>query len=113
MVFQNNPTPPLTQHFTKGLTYYENERPLRGEIAELDWLHRGWFTRWIRQGILTGKQGEICYLPLKTHHQTFHFVVLGAGMNPQPETHPPLTPEQQTLLQKTFDRLGLTSHGKL
>lgn len=99
----------IENQFNVGLVCYENERPLRGPIAELDWLHRGWFTRWIRAGVLSGKKNEVCYLPYVAGENVFHFIVVGGGMNPNPEQHPPLTPEQQKLIQKTFDRLGMTN----
>ena len=71
----------LTQNKISGvmLVCYENDRPLQGSIAELDWRFNGHFTQLMKNQILTGAEGEVVYTPLRWNEQTFHFLVLGGG----------------------------------
>lgn len=75
------------------LTCYENERPLRGLASALDWRFNGALSHALRLGALTGKKGELVYIPVQSGKQAFHFVLLGGGLlsNLEPTTRPELT----------------------
>jgi hypothetical protein len=45
------------------LTYFEDERPLRGLAGQVDWRLCGQLSRWIARGRLTGASGERALLP--------------------------------------------------
>jgi hypothetical protein len=61
------------------LICYENDRPLQGAIAELDWRLNGHFSRLIKKQVLTGSRGEALYAPLLWNDRTLHFLVIGGG----------------------------------
>lgn len=61
------------------LVCFDDERPIRGMIAELDWCFDGHFTKLIQSQVLTGKKDEFLYAPLKWNKDTFHFLILGMG----------------------------------
>jgi hypothetical protein len=56
-----------------------NERPLAGLAGRLDWWFRGVISQNIRSGIITGKEGELVYLPVKHHGKILHLFLAGAG----------------------------------
>lgn len=62
------------------LVCYENDRPLQGSIAELDWLFNGHFSKLIKKQILTGSKNEAVYAPLYWNNRTLHFLVIGGGL---------------------------------
>ncbi len=64
---------------------FENDRPLQGWIADLDWRFNGHFSSLMKKQILTGASGEILYAPLRWNEQTLHFVVVGGGLWKSPE----------------------------
>ena len=103
----------LTQKKITGLMLlcFENERPLKGMIAHLDWRFDGHFTRLLHDQILTGSLGEALYAPLKWNDETYHFIVMGGGMLPPNGERPQKT---HVILNKALDladRLKLGSLG--
>ncbi len=81
---------------------FENDRPLQGWIADLDWRFNGHFSSLMKQQILTGESGEVLYAPLRWNEQTLHFVVVGGGLWKNPE-------DRKKRAQKAFE----TGLGKL
>jgi hypothetical protein len=61
------------------LVCYENDRPLQGSLAELDWRFNGHFTQLLKNQTLTGAEGEVLYTPLRWNQQIFRFLILGGG----------------------------------
>jgi hypothetical protein len=62
------------------LVCYENDRPLQGAIAELDWRFNGHFSKLIKKQVLTGARNEAVYAPLLWNDRTLHFVIIGGGL---------------------------------
>ncbi len=62
------------------LLCFENERPLQGMIAHLDWRFDGHFSRLMKSQLITGALGEAVYAPLLWNERTLHFLVMGGGM---------------------------------
>ncbi len=63
------------------VTCYENERPLSGLAGLLDWRFHGAISRYIRNGVVTGKRGECVYLPITKNNRLFHLLLVGAGQS--------------------------------
>lgn len=57
----------------------ENERPLRALAARIDWRFRGAISRFVRTGAITGRAGELIYLPTSKRGELFHLFVVGVG----------------------------------
>lgn len=57
-----------------------NERPLRGLAGRLDWRFQGAISRAIQSGIVSGKPGELLYLPLAKAGRIYHLLLAGAGV---------------------------------
>lgn len=68
--------------------FHENERPLQGLAGLLDWRFQGALSSYLRNGIISGKEGEIAYLPVRhpvgTGGRTYHLILVGAGHSPSP-----------------------------
>jgi hypothetical protein len=62
------------------LLCFENERPLQGMIAHLDWRFDGHFSRLMKSQLITGARGEAVYAPILWNDRTLHFLVIGGGM---------------------------------
>ncbi len=62
------------------LICFENDRPLQGAIASLDWRFNGVFSKLVKNQILTGAEGETLYVPLLWNSKTLHFVIVGGGL---------------------------------
>lgn len=58
---------------------YENERPLQGLAAEVDWHFLGYLSKQIKNGIITGRSGECTLIPLKKGNELFYIYILGGG----------------------------------
>jgi hypothetical protein len=61
------------------LVCFENDRPLQGTLADLDWRFNGQFTRMLKEQTLTGAEGEVIYVPFRWNQNVFHFLVFGGG----------------------------------
>jgi hypothetical protein len=61
------------------VTYFEDERPLRGLAAFLDWRTSGKLSRLLRSGWCTGKAGEAVLLPGTRGLPSERIVLLGLG----------------------------------
>jgi hypothetical protein len=89
------------------LLCYENDRPLHGMIADLDWRFNGHFSALMKQQLLTGAPGEVVYSPLKWNETTLHFLILGGGFLESEKDRSALSRALfETALQK-FDELKL------
>ena len=82
---QIKPEVALAQQKINGMVLlcYEFERPLQGVMGELDWCLNGVFSKLLKTQIITGKKGESVYVPVSWNGNTFHFLVIGAGSDPQ------------------------------
>lgn len=65
------------------VTCYENERPLQGLVGLLDWRFHGMISQFIRAGVITGKKGEIVYIPAKKQNRHYHLFLVGGGLAPK------------------------------
>lgn len=76
-----DPIPALFQGDITGLVClcFENERPLQGLIAEVDWKLLGFISQQIERGHFSGKPGECIYLPVTHAARTVHLIIAGAG----------------------------------
>lgn len=87
---------------------FENERPLRGLAGLLDWRLKGALSGFIRVGTLTGKEGELCYLPVQHHDRLIHCFFLGRGINPMPGQRTPPGKDLLRALQNQLQKLKFT-----
>ncbi len=95
------------------VTCYENERPLLGLAGLMDWRFSGFISECVRLGILTGKKGELTYIPLSRHNNTYHLIFLGNGKNTNSQTRSKVAPEvikvlKSNLMTLKLDRIGLS-----
>lgn len=106
---KSHPEYRLHQGTLNGIVMYcfEDERPMKGLIGELDWRFQGHFTRWIQNQQITGKFGEAIYAPLKWNEKTFHFLVIGAGQVQPTGLRPPLSKTLQEVAKKKWSELEL------
>ena len=103
--------PALLEHPFSGalLICFEDDRPLRGLIGDLDWRFNGHFTALMKQQVLTGEEGETLYAPLRWNDQTLHFVILGGGL---PDSPAKRSAAASRLFEKAIhkmEELGLSS----
>ncbi len=66
------------------LICFQDDRPFKGLMGDLDWRFNGHFTALMKEELLTGEKGEVLYAPLRWNDQTLHFVVLGGGLPDSP-----------------------------
>ena len=85
---------------------HENERPFLGLAGLLDWRLKGALSFFVRSGAITGRSGEIAYLPYPHHERLLHLFFLGQGMNATPGTRTPPSKEHLVGLQARFKSLG-------
>ncbi len=71
----------LSQNKISGvmLVCFENDRPLQGTIATLDWRFNGHFTQLQKKQLLTGAEGEVILAPLRWNQKIYQFLILGGG----------------------------------
>lgn len=67
-------------HSAIAVTCYENERPLGGLMSRLDWRLHGMLAGFVRSGIITGKKGEVVYVPITKQGKHYHVFVMGGGI---------------------------------
>jgi hypothetical protein len=91
---------------------FEDERPMKGIIGELDWRFNGHFSTWIKDQRITGKFGEAVYAPLKWNEKTFHFLVIGAGQVQPDGLRPPFSKSLQEAAKKKWQALNLGEASK-
>ncbi len=97
------------------VTAYANERPPGGMAGRLDWRFQGVLSAAMRNGAITGKEGEITYLPCyrAAQKKTFHLFVIGQGASDSFGLRKPVSAEALAKLQKNLislkiPRLGLS-----
>lgn len=66
------------------LTTVRNERPLCGLAGRMDWRFQGLISQALRQGAITGAEGEFAYIPVAPHGRKMHLFFLGMGDSSQP-----------------------------
>lgn len=90
---------------------YSNERPACGLAGRLDWRLGGAVSRAIRQGGVTGKAGDLTYLPFARKGRVLHFLLLGLGDSPEPGKRAAPQPAQWERLKRAAQGLGLERLG--
>lgn len=95
------------------VTTYANERPACGLAGELDWRFGGAVAHAMRQGAITGKEGELTYIPLRKGSRQFHFFFLGLGTSDEPgKRSKPLVQHWNQVLKSVvglkIERLGVS-----
>ncbi|MBI3544481.1 MAG: hypothetical protein HY075_14515 [Deltaproteobacteria bacterium] len=58
---------------------YEDQRPLKGAAGHLDWRLKGFLSRFVMGGRITGSPGEFVYVPVKRHDSIRHLLLVGLG----------------------------------
>jgi len=108
-----DPETALFTHKIKGLVtlFYENEKPLQGLVGKIDWFFHGDVSRFIRKGVLTGKEGECVYFPIQRPGHTYHLILLGAGSNPEPGSRKRIPPKCIEVLKRNLKTLRLSRIG--
>ncbi len=94
------------------LTCFENERPLRGVLGWMDWQFYGVFSKWLKEGKLTGQAGECVYVAAQKGGKTFHFIVAGGGsLNDEQKRgelpQPTLNNLKKNILGLKFNSVGI------
>lgn len=93
---------------------HENERPLLGLAGQLDWSFHGIISKFLKNQVITGKTGELVYLPATKNDRLYRLFLLGAGITPEPGSRQPLRNElliklNQNLKAITLDKVGVSS----
>ncbi len=89
----------------------ENERPLLGLAARLDWRFSGQLSRFAQQGKITGKDGECVYLPIEKSGKTYHLLLVGAGPAFKPGTRQKPSQALLQVIKKNLKGLSLKGLG--
>jgi hypothetical protein len=58
---------------------HEDQRPLKGVAGLLDWGLKGFLSRFVRSGRITGAPGEFVYVPITRHGHVRHLMIVGLG----------------------------------
>jgi hypothetical protein len=82
---------------------FEDQRPLRGMAGALDWRLRGFLSRFVISGRITGAKKEIVYIPIRHREAMRHILLVGLGSRRAERTG---TTELE-LLSETVVRLGM------
>jgi hypothetical protein len=97
------------------VTFYENERPLRGLVGLLDWRFHGAISDYVRAGAVSGKSGECVYLPIRSAgghgEKVYHLILVGAGSASEPGARRKLSSEALQQLKKNLASLKLKKIG--
>lgn len=83
----------------------EQERPLKGAAGAIDWRLKGFLSRFVIRGHITGKQGELTYVPVLVRGATRHILLAGLGSSSS-------KPQETEIFKKileTMKRLNLSS----
>lgn len=93
------------------ITIYENERPIQGLAARVDFKTRGAISKMVRNDVLTGHAGECAYLPYRREDidpakPTYRFLLVGGGKNSRPGERKSLPEKSLEVLQKNIVKLG-------
>ena len=76
----------LFHHEFKALivALHENERPLHGLAGRIDWIFQGEISRFLAQGAIQGKLGELTLIPLKKNQHVYFIILMGLGKSENP-----------------------------
>lgn len=83
---------------------HQDERPLQGELGLLDWRIRGLVSKFLKLGKVSGKVGEVAYLPFEHHGQLRHLLLLGLG----PKSSAPNTKAVEDGLVESVRKMGFS-----
>lgn len=88
-------------------TIHEDERPLQGLAGLLDWRLRGAISQFVRRGVVTGKTGEVVYLPWQLagraeSERLRHVLLLGVGFLPENGRRRALPPPALAALERSL-----------
>lgn len=61
--------------------------PPRRLAGVLDWYFAACISGWMRAGRLTGKKGEVAYLPVLKKNRVYHFLAIGIGPSKKGAEH--------------------------
>lgn len=89
----------------------ESERPLRGLSARIDWRFRGAISKFVRTGAITGREGELIYLPVSRGSQLFHLFLVGVGKSDESGARALTDLETLKRIRKNVLSLGIRSVG--
>lgn len=90
---------------------YADERPLQGLAGRLDWRFAGALSFAIRSGAITGKAGELAYVPIAKAGKTFHLIAVGAGDRPKDRERASPPAETVAALQRNLSTLNRPAIG--
>jgi hypothetical protein len=89
----------------------ENERPLQGLAGQMDWRFLGVISRYLREGAVTGREGECVYVPVSRPGKMFRILLAGAGRNEFAGNRGALPKGSIDALARNVSLLRLTSIG--
>ena len=58
---------------------FEDQRPLKGVAGALDWRLKGFLSRFVMSGRITGANEEYVYVPIKHESHVKHLMLVGLG----------------------------------
>lgn len=71
-----------------GATLYQNERPLQGVAGLIDWHFPKILSDFIRNGSMSGRDGELVCVPVVYRERPIRILLLGNGSNSRPGDRP-------------------------
>jgi len=90
---------------------YENERPIQGLAARLDFKIRGAISTMVKSGAITGHTGECTYFPFRREDidpmkPSYRFLFVGGGKNSEPGQRKALPEKSLEALKENVVKLG-------
>ncbi len=93
------------------ISIYENERPVQGLAARIDFKTRGALSQMVRNSVITGQAGECTYFPFRREDidpmkPTYRFLFVGGGKNSEPGQRKGLPEKTLEALKENVVKLG-------
>lgn len=90
---------------------YENERPIQGLAARIDFKIRGAISKMVKSAAITGHAGECAYFPFRREDidplkPTYRFLFVGGGKNTEPGQRKALPEKTLEALTENITKLG-------
>lgn len=95
---------------------YENERPIQGLAARIDFRTRGAVSKMVKSAAITGHPGECTYFPFRREDidplkPSYRFLFVGGGKNSEPGQRKALPEKTLEALKENVVKLGWKTIG--
>ncbi len=87
---------------------FEDQRPLKGVAGALDWRLKGFLSRFVLSGRITGAQDEFVYVPVKHQGSVRHLMLVGLGAQSARHTDTLLSDLAQRVTDLNFKKVAVS-----